>query len=518
MSSSSSTNTSKAFSNPSTSGFGYNTRPSNSSGTGSSKSGSSKTSTTKSSPTKNLGFGSAPEKYSDGTMSASAAEKIAQDHFFNSQLPTLHSDTRINRALTSGLSNGMWSLRQADASRQAVGQKPLGDFGERSVQVPGIDGGSGFRTMAQAADNAKRGTGVTGNHSFHTVGLASDVVVHRQPGESDTAYNNRNEKANKALNDAIDPTSGITWGDRWGDPAHFQLGVGSQRKAAIAMYGLPGAPNLTQPRANPAAGIHDPNQGRPVAASAPVLNNVGKRVAVGPESGLAGRLGQILGLTLPPEAPRIGFTPQGGPAPLLNDATFKPPKMTDAQSVRKRVAIGGPAGTINGFTSFPDVGTIGADPQNGMPPMTSDSTFHIQPPTAPAKRTGLLGAIDHLINPPSASQVPSTDAPPAPPDYGGGLIGLGNRLRGTPMTDSRHIPGIGEMFHRIFTHPPTQDPNADLGTPMPDGMAPNSNFPGNSHNQMPSDGFAPPPVPSKAPMTFDQLIAMLSQGNLNGIT
>lgn len=504
-------------STPSSSSMGYNSKNSGS-GVGTSKSSTSSASKTKSPTTKNLGFGSQQPK--------TLAQQYADYH----QPPSYTYNPETGGSYTVGDRNNPNTIRNPNTFRNQL--SPNGQKLFEAQRQAALNTGatvrpfSGLAGRASGTPNHPAGNAIdvsiAGSNSKYLPSSPQDAERVGQPlGPAFRTY----EQFAQATKDQLDK-QGYTGPSRWGgyfttgsdknDLMHMDVTPGGQTgggnwktgatRAQLAR--LPGSQSQAMTTAR------DPNQGKRIAAAVPGATPA--RVAIAPESGLAGRLGQILGITLPPEASRIGVDSQSGPAPLLNDSTFHPPKV--ASNIRKAVPIGGPVGTINNFSGFPDGGAIAPDVQNNAPPpMLSDPSFHPPAAVAPHKGTGLIGAIHNLLTPavdPSVS--PGTNAPPAPPEYGHGLIGLGNRLRGTPTTDSRHIPGIGDMLQRILT-PPTQDPNTNSGTPSSDMMA-LAPFPGNGHSSpSPSDGFTPSPVPVKPPMTFEQLMAMLSQGNLNGI-
>jgi hypothetical protein len=140
----------------------------------------------------------------------------------------------IKQELKNALSQSMWDTRISDATRVAQGMKPRGAFGEVGPAGPL----SGFRTLSQQAGIPSQYTKVKNpSRSYHTWGMAADVVPDRLPGETQKQYDYRvgevNREIAKNINDPV-----VEWGGDWKfvDPAHFQYGSGSAQKSA-KLYG-----------------------------------------------------------------------------------------------------------------------------------------------------------------------------------------------------------------------------------------------------------------------------------------
>ena len=177
--------------------------------------------------------GATPSRRSVG--SASAAEEVTRRDFAQRQLRGLESDPVIKRELKNALAQSMWDTRISDATRMAQKLSPKGAFGEVVPQ----GNLAGFRTLEQQAGIPKQFTRIKDpSSSYHTWGLAVDVVPERLPGETQRQYDLRVGEVNREIAGNItDPA--VTWGGSWKnfvDPGHFQYGRGPVT-ASVEKYG-----------------------------------------------------------------------------------------------------------------------------------------------------------------------------------------------------------------------------------------------------------------------------------------
>lgn len=281
------------------------------------------------------------------TQSAAGAEEMVRRDFVNNQLGNLTRDPAISKSITNALGNAMWNTRVADATRLAQGEPTLGNFGE---VVPQQGNAAGFRTLKQQLDIMKNGASKVKDpaRSYHTWGLAVDVMPPLGPGESitDPAFGERTYQVNKELQANMDDPA-VTWGGNWNfvDPGHFQYGSGPANVAA-ATYGTPISVAGTRPAGAPAPTTF--------AAAKPPAGVVGLKEALDswnpPKyTGVPEPTGQTVASTVPqmqnyPQTPNFG---QPIPSSGVVSSPLGPVQPPAAPTRSPTMALSNPFGSYN---------------------------------------------------------------------------------------------------------------------------------------------------------------------------